>query len=711
MRCVRFCWSVAFVCGGIVGSSVAFAQQANPPAPAPPEFKPPVVIVPAVTVIQPEPKVVTAPSGGKPKGARPVDSASPPPAAPKPTKTTKAPVSTPAPGPANNPSASVSEPVEGSPTAAETSSLATGSSPSTARLPSGSTRIVEQVTNVSEVTAREIEQAGARTLDEAVKLVPGVYVRTAADGVPRIDIRGLRTRNIQLLVDGVPLNNSFDGQFDPRAIPIENVARIKVIQGGGSVLYGAGGNAAVIDIITKSAEKGLHGSAEVEYGVGRNSIREKGTLSYGSEAVKVFLAASALDQDKWELSDKFTKTALQNSFDRVNSDRTDRALYGNIAFEPNPDSRFGVSVGYRNGEYGKPPSTVAQGNTGLGIFARRTRFERMDDFESWNVQAAGSQKIAPGITIKPSLFYSELSELTNGYDNANFTTQAAANAFRENAQTTIYGGGLQTAFNFGAGNLLTVSANAQNDSWQSSGFSVVTVGTGRNARIVSNPIAADRDVQSYSLAAEQELKLTRAWSAVAGIGYVGQDRDSTSSTDYTYLVGTRYALNDQTAVRGSVARKVRFPTLRDLYSIGSGGQGGAGNPNLRAEVTQNYEVGIDYQMPAQKMMIGLAVYRTESTDFIEADVNQVFQNFARYKFQGYEVTWRYNGIQNLDVAAGYMLLDAKNESPGADTSALQARPRHKVNVALDYRLGFGTALHADYLFSGGSRDLSRTAPT
>ena len=50
---------------------------------------------------------------------------------------------------------------------------------------------VEASGTIHEVSALEIEERGARTLDEALALVPGLVVRTANDGTPRIDIRGL----------------------------------------------------------------------------------------------------------------------------------------------------------------------------------------------------------------------------------------------------------------------------------------------------------------------------------------------------------------------------------------------------------------------------------------------------------------------------------------------------------------------------------------
>jgi len=110
---------------------------------------------------------------------------------------------------------------------------------------------VEAVGTVREITAADIQRNGARTLDEALDLLPGIQVRTGNDGVPRVDMRGFRSRHVLLLLDGIPFNSTSDGQFDPTTIPTENIARIKVSYGNHSVLYGEGGLGGVINIITK----------------------------------------------------------------------------------------------------------------------------------------------------------------------------------------------------------------------------------------------------------------------------------------------------------------------------------------------------------------------------------------------------------------------------------------------------------------------------
>ncbi len=111
--------------------------------------------------------------------------------------------------------------------------------------------VSEAAATVRTIGPDEITSLGARTLDEALALVPGLNVRTGGDGVPRVDLRGLRTRQVTLLLNGIPLNATDDGQFDPGLISVEEIAEIKITGGTGSVLYGQGGLSGIINVLTR----------------------------------------------------------------------------------------------------------------------------------------------------------------------------------------------------------------------------------------------------------------------------------------------------------------------------------------------------------------------------------------------------------------------------------------------------------------------------
>ena len=113
-----------------------------------------------------------------------------------------------------------------------------------------STELVEEVGTTRRIGREDIEARNARTLDEALRLLPGVYVRTGGDGTPRIDIRGFRSRHVLLLINGVQVNSTTDGQFDPARISTDAIREIKVSYGSSSVLYGDNALAGVIEITT-----------------------------------------------------------------------------------------------------------------------------------------------------------------------------------------------------------------------------------------------------------------------------------------------------------------------------------------------------------------------------------------------------------------------------------------------------------------------------
>lgn len=678
------------------------AAAAGDAAPAPAAEEEPAYELPSVVVQQKKAAPVAAPKAKKPKPVVVDDEPEPKPqkksaAKAKATPAPSQPASAPPPATAGSGTGSGGGTGGGSASASSAGGSGniggTGSSADIDLSGRAGQRTVEKVATVDVVTAKEIERGGARSLDEALDLVPGLYVRNAADGVPRIDIRGFRTRSIQLLLDGVPLNSSFDGQFDPRAIPVENIAKIKITKGASSVLYGPGGNAAVIDIITKSAAQGLHGSLQAEWSPERGS-QEQLTASYGSKKLQMFLSASGLDQDHFELSDDFKPTALQPDHERVNSDRRDRALYANTVWSPSEVAKFGLSVNYRTGEYGKPPATLTRLESD---FVPRTRFERVENYDSLSLQSSAWIRFNSQFSIRPTAYFNRLAEDTNAFDDANFSSQVRGNSFSESATTGIGGGGLQLLFG-GSGNQLTIALDGHNESWSSTGFSVPCIVNASGICLldgVREDFDTHHDVQVFSAAAEQELKLTPTVSAVLGAGYAEQWRAGKVSDDYTYLAGIRVDVTDTTAVRGSLARKIRFPTLRDLFALDGG------NPDLETEVTETYEIGLEQTLPALKAAISIALFHSDAENFIQRQ-NGIFSNVSQIQFQGIETTARYRGIENLDVALGYTFLDPENKSPGALTDKVQNVPAHKFTASAGYKFDSGLALSADYLYVAGA---------
>ena len=116
---------------------------------------------------------------------------------------------------------------------------------------------IERMRNTKEIIVipkEDIQQKGKRTISDVLNSVSSINVNTT--GMGDIDIRGQgadqSTRNIQVLLDGAPIttlvNHPSHTNYD--VVPVEQLERIEVIPGGGSVLYGSGASGGIVNITT-----------------------------------------------------------------------------------------------------------------------------------------------------------------------------------------------------------------------------------------------------------------------------------------------------------------------------------------------------------------------------------------------------------------------------------------------------------------------------
>ena len=568
-----------------------------------------------------------------------------------------------------------------------------------------SPRVVESISTVDTVTAEDIRRSSARNLNEAIKLLPGVYIRTGGDGTPGIDIRGLRTRQVILLLDGVPINSAIDGQFDPSTIDVANIERIKVTRGTSSLLYGTGGTAGVINIITKSGGKPLQVDALAEFGE-EGTRRGQISAGKGGDDWNTFVSASGYHRDSFKLSDDYdpvpvTGAPNPNNFqpggDRINSDRTDSNLYANFLWRGLPRTEVGISGGYRKGYYGKPAEVRDFTGGDADPFARRPRFERLDDYEGFSLDLTGKYKFQIPLTLQPTLFFNRLDELTNNYDNADFQTQNINRSFRQSTRSDIAGANLQASYDMMEHGLSSAAINCRHEQWDARGFQ-------RIAGNALQTILIDESADICSFSYEHELKLFDRFGLTGGAGYAWQDRPSGDDDGLTYLVGGYYDLFPGTRIHVSHSHLIRFPTLRDLF------EPGRANPNLESEKTDHYEAGIQHEFSQFPAGLGITVFRIDAEDFIETDSNGIAQNVEEDRFEGVEVTAETRPLDSLTLRAAYTFLESRNLSTGVTNRDLQNRPQHQLSVETLYQFPWDMHLYLAWLHIEGNLDLSRQTP-
>ncbi len=133
------------------------------------------------------------------------------------------------------------------------------------------------------VTQDDIQRAGARSIPEALRLVPGIEVAQINRHRWAITSRGFNSvfaSKMLVLMDGRTMYTPlFSGTFwNQQSTPVENIERIEVIRGPGATLWGANAVNGIINIITKKAKDALGGRAKVV--LGSNNI--EGYSSYGT---------------------------------------------------------------------------------------------------------------------------------------------------------------------------------------------------------------------------------------------------------------------------------------------------------------------------------------------------------------------------------------------------------------------------------------------
>ncbi|HUU98127.1 MAG TPA: TonB-dependent receptor [Phycisphaerae bacterium] len=122
------------------------------------------------------------------------------------------------------------------------------------------TRREQKITTVphaiSVITAEDIRRSGARSIPDALRLVPGVDVAELAYSAVAVSPRGMHgvlANKTLVLVDGRQIFDAYFGGTAWGSYPfqLEDIERIEVIRGPGGVTWGANAVNGVINIITK----------------------------------------------------------------------------------------------------------------------------------------------------------------------------------------------------------------------------------------------------------------------------------------------------------------------------------------------------------------------------------------------------------------------------------------------------------------------------
>ncbi|OGF68012.1 MAG: hypothetical protein A2Y62_20445 [Candidatus Fischerbacteria bacterium RBG_13_37_8] len=145
-------------------------------------------------------------------------------------------------------------------------------------------QVTDQITVTATATKKEVKDCSATVsvlsenefalfnVHNAINILnslPGIFVQRTGDyGRADVEMRGLGSngRRISIMVDGRPEKMGLFGCVVTHSFALDNIAKIEVVRGPSSVIYGPDAMGGVINILTKKIDDGFHTDATLSYG-------------------------------------------------------------------------------------------------------------------------------------------------------------------------------------------------------------------------------------------------------------------------------------------------------------------------------------------------------------------------------------------------------------------------------------------------------------
>ena len=564
---------------------------------------------------------------------------------------------------------------------------------------------MEQAGSDFSLTQDDFERSGARSLDEALRFVPSLNVRTGGDGTPRIDIRGLRTRQIKLLINGVPFNSASDGQFDPTLIPTFAIEKINLEAGSSSVLYGDGGMGGVLNIQTRGGFDGLQTGGKAEFGSDQYWHTNAYT-AYGDAQNDFFFSAGVRSRDAFSVSNDFTSPITENQAnyqdnkDRNNSDYRRVNFLGSYNRQVTDKLSLGLFVSHVDGDNGKPPTVFSSTDP----FASKAKYERTEDQTGTSFQVGADYDFNADWSGKLWYFNNHLDEDTAGYDDNDYNSIIKKNSFTQTDDTEIHGvhaqlNGVVGLYDTG----VAFSADHRRESLDSQQIKCNSNTCNNSNQFGITDVNKDISVRSYGFEITQPLPYDM--TVIAGVGHHQLEKDDGNDDSVNSAqLSLSKAINTQTTVYATAARKADAPTISQLYDASSG------NDSLGFQRAKHYEVGVKNHW--DKASLDVALYQSRVYDFIEKDDNtNLYMNRQEMLFKGLDVSGMIQATTDLTLRMSLGLLNASDESNDAVTDKLQYRPHSKVSLEAQYDIAPLWSVNGSYQRIGEQAYLDKNDPT
>jgi iron complex outermembrane receptor protein len=556
------------------------------------------------------------------------------------------------------------------------------------------------------ITAEDIQALGADDLDQVLETVPGLHVSRSPIGYgPIYVIRGIRGTELNpevlVLVNGVPLTAAYGGDRGVNwgGWPVENIARIEVIRGPGSALYGADAFAGVINIITKTAAD-IDGT-QVGLRMGSYNSRAAWLLhggSLGPVAVAAYFSAGRTDGSRPTIGAD-GQTGLDQIFAPFGvapvSHAPGPADNGHDMFDSSLDLAYGpwrLRTAYLTRRLGSGAG-VAQALDPTG----RSDARRFTSDLTYQDPAIARDW---ALTLQASyMHYTEHSELVLFPAGSNLGGGFFADGVIGNpskyerhgrlSASTVYTGLHAHRLRLGAGFEEDSLYRIEESKNFNPDFSPIGSGSVDDVVDVTDTVPFIRPharTVRYGYV-QDEWSLANDWTLTAGLR---QDRYS----DFGRTTNPRAALVWDAAY--NVTAKLlygsafRAPSFLEQYLINNPAL--IGNPGLKAETIKTLEAVVSWKA-SPALQWDLNVFRYEMKDIIHVDSSLTYQNGGRQTGNGLELETTWDALHSLRLYGQFSLQHSIDESTHADAGMA---PHHLLRIRGDWSFQPGWLTSAQF---------------
>jgi len=497
--------------------------------------------------------------------------------------------------------------------------------------------------SVTVITPAQLEQRQIRNIEDVLRDVPGVAV-SSVPGQTQIRLRGTEANHVLVLVDGIEVSDPGSGEFDIGTLQAEIGARLEVLRGPQSALYG---NDALGGVVAYESASGgdIPGFAAFVEGGTNNTVNGAARYGASGDGWDAALSAIVVSTD----GEPNARPIAGNGLRDIGRDSYTVSSKGSLEVAPGFNLRAVGRYVLSEGQFNRQDFTFGSPTNGLVVDSPGVGFETesLSGLVGANLEASGGD------------WTHDLSIQFTAAGRRDFALTGLANDNESDRIKASY----ITAYDFGdSGHSLIFAAD-----YELEGFNNVTNFDDR------------KEAENVGFVGEYRYAGERLDVAAA----LRHDVNDLFKDATTFRIGAGYRVTETTRLRVAVGTGVKNPTLSELFGFFDGVF--LGNPDLQPEDSTSWEIGLDQTLAEGRVLISATYFNAELD-------NEIFTRFPPPTFiatpgnrttistqQGVELALSAELGAGFSFNGAYTFLDA--EEDGVEEIR---RPDHLASAVLDW---------------------------